>query len=133
MDTSAENTAWSGIVIVEKTEVTSRRPFNYDEFMMRYRIACEQRGIDPVVGANGYQVVHITAEQRRRSWHPSRWWRQHELWLNCPPYRSETEQEALWQVFVEAYGATARRFVQALRLRRAQAAMFDLRQHAGGK
>ena len=112
--------------------MASKPLFNYDEFIKNYRLACARRGIDPAQGASVYQVVHISAEQRRKAWQASRWWKRHELWLNCPPYRSEAEQQAIWNLFVEAYGTTASRIAQAVRLRRARMALYDLQQERAG-
>ena len=74
--------------------------FNYDEFVRGFRAACERRGVDPARGATGYQVVNAVVDRRRavRKWSrlPQRhWWQNPDLWLNCPPYRSETEQQAV--------------------------------------
>ena len=103
--------------------------FDYDDYVRGFRAACARHGIDPAQGATGYQVVHIAAERRRADWTPSRWWQQHEFWTDCPPYRSETEQDALWQVFSEAYLLTIRRVVRARRLRRAELALRELHQY----
>ena len=102
--------------------MTLQNSFNYDEYVRGFRAACVRRGIDPLEGATGYQVVHVVAEHRRAAWRHAaerqaaqqqrRWWQHHEMWLNCPPYRSETEQEAIWGVFRQAYGETMRRFTR---------------------
>ena len=92
--------------------MTSKQKFNYDEYLREYRKACAKHGIDPVEGATGYQVVHVVAEQRRAAQQQSRWWQHHEMWLTCPPYRSETEEDAVWGVFKAAYGETMRRFAR---------------------
>src|SRR4051812_42429678 len=112
--------------------MTSTRPFDYDEFVHDFRDACAQYGIDPALGATEYQVVHVIAETRRRAYQPGGWWMQHDLWLNSAPYRSDTEQEAIWNVFLQAYGKMARRVAQAIRLQRAQMALWELRQRQTG-
>ena len=114
--------------------MTSARNFHYDDYLRDFRAACAQRGIDPIQGASGYQVVHLTAEQRRAARPLDRWWQRHELWTDCPPYRSETEEEALWQMFSEAYLLTVRRVVQAKRLHRAMLSLRELHEvQARGK
>ncbi len=85
--------------------------FNYDEFVRGFRAACERRGVDPARGATGYQVVNAVVDRRRavRKWSrlPQRhWWQNPDLWLNCPPYRSETEQQAVWNLFTETQEST---------------------------
>ncbi len=102
------------------------RRFDYDEFVDDFRAACARRGIDPVRGASSYQVVHVAAELRRADAPIDCWWRRHELWLDCPPYRSDTEQEALFRIFTQAYGSLARRFAQTVRLRRGQLSLREL-------
>lgn len=87
--------------------MTPTKKFNYDEYVRGFRAACAQRGIDPAHGANGYQVVNTVVDRRRaarqRAKHPQRhWWQNPGLWLNCPPYRSETEQQAVWNLFTQA-------------------------------
>ncbi len=114
--------------------MTSTRNFDYDEFMQGYRTACAARGIDPTQGASGYQVVHVVTEGQRKRWRTDRWWQRHTLWLNCPPYISETEREAIWNLFTETYGITAARIAQANRLRRAALTLRELHElQAGGK
>ena len=94
--------------------MTLSKDFDYDDYMREFRAACARRGIDPARGANGYEVVHVIAEQRRAMRSPDRWWQRHELWLNCPPYVSETEREAIWNVFMQAYALTALLIARAL-------------------
>lgn len=115
--------------------MTSARRFDYDEFVEDFRVACARHGIDPARGASEYQVVHVVTEARRAAWQPERWrwWHEQDLWLNCEPYRSETEQEAIWNVFLQAYGLMARRIVQAVRLRRATMALRELHEQRGGR
>jgi hypothetical protein len=119
--------------------MTPKPTFDYDRFVGQYRAACARRGIDPAHGATGYQVVHVTAEQRRTARQPDRWWQQHEFWLNCPPYHSDTEQDAIWSLFAQSYAVMAARLTQAVRLYRAQrAAQLSLRelhrrQRGGGR
>lgn len=117
--------------------MTHGRSFDYDEFLRGFRAACARRGIDPANGSTSYQVVHVAAEARRAAWQANRWWSHHqwwtnhELWLNSAPYRSETEQEAIWNIFQQAYGIMARLVVQAARLQRGQMALRDLHQQQG--
>ncbi len=106
--------------------MASRHRFDYDDFLRRYRTACARRGIDPARGANGYQVVHVAAERQRTTRARDCWWQRHEIWLHCPPYRSETEQEALWNVFMESYAVTAAKIAQAVRLRCSQMPLREL-------
>lgn len=119
--------------------MTLKPAFDYDRFVGQYRAACAERGIDPAQGATEYQVVHVTAERRRRSYQPDRWWDQHEFWLDCPPYRSETEADAIWNLFTQSYAQMAARLAHAVRLYRAQMAsqmaLRDLhrRQNGGGR
>lgn len=94
--------------------MTSLQKFNYDEFVRGFRAACAEHGIDPAAGANRYQVVNAVVERRRaarasRSGVPQRrWWQNPDIWLHCPPYHSETEQKAIWNVFMQAHGASER-------------------------
>ncbi|MBI1257596.1 MAG: hypothetical protein GC204_09010 [Chloroflexi bacterium] len=90
--------------------MSSTQTFNYDTYKRGFRAACAQRGIDPLAGATSYQVVHLLAdhqraEQRRiaRRTRHALWWSRHKLWVDCPPYRSETEEEAFWELFRETY------------------------------
>jgi hypothetical protein len=106
--------------------MTLKPSFDYDSFVGEYRAACAERGIDPARGATGYQVVHVTAERRRTARQADRWWQRHELWLNCPPYHSDTEQEAVWNLFMQAYVLMAIRLARAVRLRRREMARRDL-------
>jgi hypothetical protein len=104
-----------------------RRQFDYAAYVEGYRAACEAWGIDPVRGATGYQVVHVLAERERRLWEAQSraergWWLDHEFWLDCAPYRSETEADAIWQLFVQAYHLTARLIIRAGRRRARQGA-----------
>ena len=97
----------------EGNNMALRRRFDYGAFVAGYRAACEQWGIDPAEGANGYQVVHVLAEQKRRQWQAGdengrRWWLRHELWLNDAPYRSKTEHDAIWRLFVQGCWLTIR-------------------------
>ncbi len=108
--------------------MTSARRFDYDEFVGDFRAACAHYGIDPARGANGYQVVHVIAETRRAAVQPSAWWMRHDLWLNSAPDRSDTEQEAIWNIFLQAYGRMARVVAQAIRLQRAQMTLRELNQ-----
>ncbi len=93
--------------------MTPRSSFDYDAFMRAYRAACAARGIDPERGASGYQVVHVITERKAKR-QADRWWQRHERWLSCPPYRSDTEQEAIWNVFTQAYAITAARMADAI-------------------
>lgn len=92
--------------------MTLRRQFDYTAFVEGYREACKPWGIDPEQGATGYQVVRVLAERERRRWlaiprEERLWWRQrHEAWLMAHPYRSDTEHEAFWRLFVQAYALT---------------------------
>ncbi|HVU11761.1 MAG TPA: hypothetical protein VHD90_10795 [Phototrophicaceae bacterium] len=112
--------------------MTSTHHFDYDAFVQGYRTACAARGIDPAQGATGYQVVHVVTEGRHG--HTDRWWQRHTLWLNCPPYVSDTEREAIWNVFSETYGIMAARIARAARLHRAALSLRELHElRAGGK
>ena len=98
--------------------------FNYDEFVRGFRAACERQGIDPAQGATGYQVVNTVVDQRRARRRSLRgaaaldaWWCNPDLWLNCPPYRSETEQQAVWNLFTETQGSRAAICLTGQRLR----------------
>lgn len=114
--------------------MTLKPAFDYDSFVGEYRAACAERGIDPARGATGYQVVHVTAEQRRTACQPDRWWERHDLWLNCPPYHSDTEQQAVWNLFTQAYVQVAIRLARALRRRQMQVPLRDLdRRRAAGE
>ena len=106
--------------------MASTHRFDYDAFVQGYRASCAARGIDPAQGATGYQVVHVVTEQKRKRWRAERWWQRHTLWLNCPPYASETEREAIWNVFVETYGITAAQVARAVVLRRAALSLREL-------
>jgi hypothetical protein len=66
------------------------------------------------------------------AYQPDRWWQQHEFWLNCPPYHSETEQEAIWSLFAQAYGLMAVRLARAVRLYRAEMSLRDLQLRQDG-
>ena len=90
--------------------MSSTHTFKYDDYVRDFRAACAKRGIDPLEGATGYQVVHLLAEKRRaeqrreaRRTQHERWWARHNLWVDCPPYRSETEEDAFWNLFSETY------------------------------
>jgi hypothetical protein len=117
--------------------MTLTRQFDYEDYRKQFRAACARRGIDPLYGASGYQVANLRAEQRRAEWKAAQqrgwgqvaWWQKHELWLNCPPYRSETEQEAIWQVFRQAYVMLALRIVRAIRVRRAAMSLRELHEY----
>lgn len=115
--------------------MTSVDRFDYDDFVARFRAACAAYGIDPARGASGYQVVHVRAARQRAAAEAAnradRWWEQSDLWLSCPPYRSETEAEAIWNVFSEAYGLMAQAVARAARLRRAQLALRELHDRRG--
>jgi hypothetical protein len=124
--------------------MTPAREFDYDEFLREFRAVCARRGIDPVRGATAYQVVHVVADARRAAYPANRrgaqqgwahrlWWTNHELWLNSAPYRSETEQEAIWNIFQQAYVIMARLVAQAVRLQRGQLALRDLHQQQRGQ
>ncbi len=99
-----------------------RRGFNYDEFVRGFRAACAQQGIDPARGATGYQVVNVVVDRRRAARRQRRsaqqhWWQNPGLWLNCPPYRSETEQQAVWNLFTEAQDSIGTIYLAGYRLR----------------
>ncbi len=113
----------------------TRRRFDYAEFVEGYREACGEWGIDPVEGATSYQVVRVRAEQQRlaESRSERRWWERHELWLDCPPYHSEAEGEAIWSLFAQAYGVTVRLLIRAARLRRMALAAVSLREMHQGR
>jgi hypothetical protein len=103
-----------------------------------YRSACAARGIDPAEGATGYQVVHVLAERQRRRWEAQgrseqRWWMRHELWFDCEPYRSETEADAIWRLFAQAYDLTAQVLIRTARLHRAALAALPLWEVFQGK
>jgi hypothetical protein len=108
----------------------SRRRFNYDEFVRGWRAACTRRGIDPAEGATSYQVATLVAERRKAAAKQhcaqDRWWQKHTFWFCCPPYHSDTEADALWQVFVQAYAILGKRVAYAARLRRAEMALAEL-------
>ncbi|MFN8451026.1 MAG: hypothetical protein U0521_21225 [Anaerolineae bacterium] len=112
--------------------MTLKPDFNYDTFVGEYRAACAERGIDPTRGATGYQVVHVTAERRRTAYCDDGWWRRHDLWLNSPPYHSDTEQQALWNLFAQAYVLMAIRLAWAVRRRR-ERPLRDLHRRAAGE
>lgn len=102
--------------------------FDYDSFVDEYRAACAERGIDPARGATGYQVVHVTAEQRKRAQQADCWWQRHDLWLNAPPYHSETEHEAIWSLFTQAYTLMAIRLARVVRQQRLRQRQLPLRE-----
>jgi hypothetical protein len=104
--------------------MTSTRNFDYDDYVRGFRAACALRGIDPVNGATGYQVVHFLADRRRaeqrriaRKTEHAQWWLRHELWFNddCSPHHSDTEEDALWALFSETYLLAVLRYVRARR------------------
>ncbi len=94
--------------------MASQRAFNYDEFLVKFRTACAQHGIDPVEGATSYQVVHLVVDQRRARWNPNlnRWWRRSGLWGGCPPYHSPTEQAVIWHLYRITYRMERRRWLR---------------------
>ncbi len=95
--------------------MTWTQHFDYDDYLREFRAACAKHGVDPVCGATGYQVVHITTEQQRQARKPDRWWERHDLWVDCPPYRSEVEEDAFWQLFAEMYLRAVLRVIRARR------------------
>lgn len=112
--------------------MTPTKRFDYDDFVQRFRAACARHGIDPAEGATGYQIVNMVVDDRRdrlrerlrkalhrrqmiQSDAETKWWQHPDLWLNCPPYRSETEQQAVWNTFTQAYERAGQR--QCLRRR----------------
>jgi len=112
--------------------MTLTRRFDYDEYVKQFRTACAQRGIDPLDGATGYQVVHFKAEQRRAAWlreSADRWWLQHDLWTDCPPYHSDTEQVVFWELFRSTYLIALRRIRDERRRQRGLMALRDLHRY----
>ena len=81
--------------------MASQQTFNYDEFLVKFRTACAAHGIDPQTGTTSYQMVHLVVERRRALWKPrrNRWWQRSDRWRVCPPYRSPTEQAAIWHLY----------------------------------
>ncbi len=76
--------------------------FDIEAFKRAWREKCATAGIDPVEGATAYQVANLVAE-RRTAVPRSCWWAEDDaLWYFAPPYRSEVEEAALWQVFYDA-------------------------------
>ena len=115
--------------------MSSMQTFNYDAYMRDFRAACARRGIDPLQGATSYQVVHLLAEKQRaeqrriaRRTEHERWWARHDLWVDCPPYRSETEADAFWELFRETYLLTLLRVVRAQRRWRMAVSLRELHQ-----
>jgi hypothetical protein len=117
-------------VISGKTKMTSARNFHYDDYLRAFRATCAQRGIDPLQGATGFQVVHFLADrqQARLSDSRDRWWERSDLWQDCPPYRSETEEDAFWHLFRDAYVLTVLRVIRAERRRRMRLSLLELHQ-----
>ncbi len=92
-----------------------RRSIDITALKARFREAATARGIDPVAGATGYQVVHLLTERQRVSADPG-WWQNHELWdREDDPIRHNAIEEAAlmrlflatWLVHVAAVGAAA--------------------------
>jgi len=119
------------VVRSEKKMESARRLFDYDQTLREFRRACAQHGIDPLEGASGYQVVHVIAERHEREWQPDRWWQRHEIWTDCPPYRSSTEADAIWNLFREAYLRVVARVAEAVRLRKAHKAFRNTERRRG--
>jgi len=97
--------------------MTSCRKFDRGEFVRGFRAACARRGINPLEGATSFEVVRYRIERGRalRRTRRGRWWQRSSLWLECAPYRSRVEEEAIWNVFVESYDAEVKRLVRAQR------------------
>jgi len=111
--------------------MSSTQTFDYDNYRRGFRAACVQRGIDPLKGANAYQVAHFRAEQRSRDRQRTidRWWQQHDLWTACPPYHSDTEEDAIWELFHQTYLLTLHRILRAKRRQREWMPLRELHQH----
>jgi hypothetical protein len=108
--------------------MASTQHFDYDDFVRKFRAACARRGIDPQEGASGYQIVHITAQQRHEARPIDRWWLQNDLWRDDPPYHSETEQGAIWLLFRQTYLIELRCITSQRRLQRGIMALRELHQ-----
>lgn len=81
-----------------------RRIIDISALKARFRTAALARGIDPLAGATGFQVVHFVTEQRRgvRS---SSWWNDPDLWdrEDDPIRHSFIEEAALMHLFLTTY------------------------------
>ena len=114
--------------------MTLARNFRYDEYVRAFRAVCAQRGIDPLQGATESQVVHVLAERRCAARPIDRWWERPDLWQECPPYRGETEEDAIWHLFSAAYILTVQRAMWANRQRRMALKLLEYQLFtAGGK
>lgn len=92
-----------------------RRSIDITALKTRFREAATARGIDPVAGATGYQVVQFLTEQPRVTADPD-WWKDHELWdREDDPIRHNAIEEAAlmrlflttWLAHIAAVGAAA--------------------------
>lgn len=81
-----------------------RHPIDITALKARFRAAATARGIDPVVGATGYQVVHLLTEQPRVVADPD-WWQDHELWdrEDDPIRHNPIEEAALLHLFLTTW------------------------------
>lgn len=90
------------------------RQFDYPRFIQLYRRRCAVLGVDPASGASSYDLARLGAEQRKAAYEVDGWWRDYALWTNSAPYRSSTEENALRNVFDEAF-TYAQQLVEAQR------------------
>ncbi len=81
-----------------------RRSIDSTALKARFREAATARGIDPVAGATGYQVVHLLTERQRVSANPD-WWKDHELWdrEHDPIRHSHIEEMVIERLWFAAY------------------------------
>lgn len=81
-----------------------RRSIDITALKARFREAATARGIDPVAGATGYQVVHLLTERQRVSADPG-WWQNHELWdrEDDPILHNPIEEAALMHLFMTTW------------------------------
>lgn len=77
--------------------------FDYPTFRHQFRQRAVLLGIDPVAGATSYDIARIRADQRRAAHVDDHWWRDYALWTDSAPHRSDTEEQALYLVFREAF------------------------------
>ena len=81
-----------------------RRIVDLSTLKARFRTAALARGIDPLAGATGYQVVHLLTE-RQRGVRSSSWWNDPDLWdrEDDPIRHSQIEEMALTHLFLTSY------------------------------
>lgn len=71
------------------------KSFDAAAFKQQFRAAAAARGIDPAVGATGYQLANRFADEHKQAAKDTGWWRKRAFWDNAGLAHSTTEEEAL--------------------------------------